>query len=164
MIFPFPSGVTLLKFNYQAGLALPCASCVGCLSGLAPGATRQRKGWIVFFFPSWKKEKEIPELLRNANTFMAVLLLCFNFVQCWWSTCYTKFLPPGLKTVGDVFWEIPAYRGRSRALVVTGQTVRLWKSTFVLANLLCCSRSSLEKASSAYSGLPTPWTIQSEPH
>lgn len=44
MIFPFPSGVTLLKFNCQAGLALLRATCVGCLSGLAPGATRQRKG------------------------------------------------------------------------------------------------------------------------
>lgn len=157
-------------------MVLPCWSLIARLGWLfpLPHVWVVWVGWLqelqgrekaeLVFFPSWKKEKEIPELLRNANTFMAVLLLCFNFVQCWWSTCYTKFLPPGLKTVGDVFWEIPAYRGRSRALVVTSQTVRLWKPTFVLANLLCCSRSSLEKASSAYSGLPTPWTIQSEPH
>lgn len=71
-LFFFPScfllgGVTSLKFNCQAVLALPCTMCVGCLSRSALGATRQRRGWTVFSSPS-KKGKEIPELLRNANT------------------------------------------------------------------------------------------------
>lgn len=42
--FPFSERYYLAKFNCQAGLALPHATCVGYLSGLAPGATRQRKG------------------------------------------------------------------------------------------------------------------------
>lgn len=38
-------GITLLKCNCQAGLAhLPHAVCVGCSSGSALGAPRQRRG------------------------------------------------------------------------------------------------------------------------
>lgn len=90
---------TLLKFNCQAGLALPHAVCVGCLSGSALEATRQRRGQTVFF-PSIEEGEGNPRAAEkhrhNLWLFFCSPLILFSADGGSFFSC-SKCLPLGLQ-------------------------------------------------------------------
>lgn len=133
--FPLSEQCYLAKFNCQAGLALLHATCVGCLSGLAPGATKQRKSWIVFFLLHGRRRRKSQSCWETPTQFMALLLLSFNFVQCWWSTCCSKFLPPGLQAV---WWCVLGNTSLQRAKQSLNGNQHHWARLLACGNTLLC--------------------------